>query len=117
MDGSNLQIVDWKYAAMGDRYFDLGNLAANTGLRGEAEETLLEAYFGDPADARRLALLHLMRFMSDFCESMWGVVQSAVSELDFDFAAYAAEHFERLRELGGHPDFDRWLKEVRRTRS
>ena len=26
-----------------------------------------------------------MRFMSDFRESMWGVVQSAVSELDFDF--------------------------------
>ena len=38
-----------------------------------------------------------MRFMSDFREAMWGVVQSAVSELDFDFDAYASEHFERLR--------------------
>ena len=27
-----------------------------------------------------------MRFMSDFREAMWGVVQQAVSELDFDFA-------------------------------
>ena len=35
--------------------------------------------------------------MSDFREAMWGVVQSAVSELDFDFADYAAKHFERLR--------------------
>jgi len=41
-------------------------------------------------------VLELMLFMSDFREAMWGVVQGAVSTLDFDFAAYAAEHFERL---------------------
>ena len=38
-----------------------------------------------------------MRFMSDFREAMWGVVQQGISELDFDFVAYAEEHFERLR--------------------
>ena len=43
--------------------------------------------------------------MSDFREAMWGVVQSAVSELDFDFAAYAAEHFERLRRTAGSSAF------------
>ena len=31
--------------------------------------------------------LRLMRFMSDFREAMWGVVQQAVSDLDFDFVA------------------------------
>ena len=45
--------------------------------------------------------LELMRFMSDFREAMWGVVQRRVSELDFDFDGYAAEHFERLRADGG----------------
>ena len=38
-----------------------------------------------------------MRIMSDFREAMWGVVQAAISELDFDFAGYADEHFERVR--------------------
>ena len=37
-----------------------------------------------------------MLFMSDFREAMWGVVQGAVSELDFDFGGYAAEHFARM---------------------
>ena len=44
-----------------------------------------------------LAALRLMRFMSDFREAMWGVLQGTLSDLDFDFAAYAAKHFERLR--------------------
>jgi len=46
-----------------------------------------------------------MRFMSDFREAMWGVVQSAVSELDFDFGTYATEHFERLRRTSDSEPF------------
>ena len=46
-----------------------------------------------------------MRFMSDFREAMWGVVQGAVSELDFDFAGYAAEHFERMERTAESPVF------------
>ncbi len=42
----------------------------------------------EPPDERRLATLRLMRFMSDFREAMWGVVQTVVSELDFDFDDY-----------------------------
>ena len=34
--------------------------------------------------------LTLMRFMSDFREAMWGVVQQGISELDVDFFAYAS---------------------------
>ena len=37
-----------------------------------------------------------MRYMSDFREAMWGVVQQALSDLDFDYRGYADEHFERL---------------------
>ena len=43
--------------------------------------------------------------MSDFREAMWGVVQSVVSELDFDFDAYAAEHFERMERTASEPGF------------
>ena len=46
-----------------------------------------------------------MRFMSDFREAMWGVVQQAVSALDVDFVAYADEHFERLEATAESPRF------------
>jgi thiamine kinase-like enzyme len=95
-DGERLRIVDWEYAGMGDRFFDLANFSINHELDAAQSETLLEAYFGDTR-SQDLEALELMRFMSDFREAMWGVVQTAVSELDFDFGGYAAEHFERLR--------------------
>ena len=103
-DGERLRIVDWEYAGMGDRFFDLANFSINHELDEAASEALLMAYVGEVRreDARALAL---MRFLSDFREAMWGVVQSAVSELDFDFVAYASEHFERLRRTAREPAF------------
>ena len=59
------------------------------------DQRLLSEYFGAQRE-RDLASLRLMRFMSDFREAMWGVLQSGISELDFDFAGYAAQHFERM---------------------
>jgi len=93
-DGSRLWLVDWEYAGMGDPFFDLGNFAVNHELDERRERELLDAYDGDAGD-EALAALHDMRFMSDFREAMWGVVQQAISDVDFDFVAYADEHFDR----------------------
>jgi thiamine kinase-like enzyme len=93
-DGSRLRIVDWEYAGMGDPFFDLGNFAANHDLNDDAERALLEAYSGDEGEEAQAAL-HDMRFMSDFREAMWGVVQQAISDVEFDFPEYADRHFER----------------------
>jgi thiamine kinase-like enzyme len=103
-DGERPWIVDWEYAGMGDPYFDLANFAVNNGLDEAGEAELLDAYGGGDPDA-----LALMRFMSDFREAMWGVVQQALSELDFDFVAYADEHFERMERTAGAPSFERAL--------
>ena len=103
-DGTRIRIVDWEYAGMGDRFFDLANFSINHELDATQSETLLSAYFGEVRTSHAQAL-ELMRFMSDFREAMWGVVQSAVSELDFDFDSYAAEHFERLDRTASSPAF------------
>jgi len=99
-DGTRTWLVDWEYAGMGDALFDLGNFAVNHELDESGESELLAAYGSN--DRRALVL---MRFMSDFREAMWGVVQLAISELDFDFSAYAEEHFERLARTSAEPRF------------
>jgi thiamine kinase-like enzyme len=107
-DGDHIRIVDWEYAGMGDVFFDLANFSINHELVEEEWRTLLAAYFGDLRDTD-VASLRLMRFMSDFREAMWGVVQQGVSELDFDFAGYAREHFERLARTAAEPAFRKAL--------
>jgi hypothetical protein len=47
--------------------------------------------------------------MSDFREAMWGVLQSGISELDFDFKGYAAKHFDRMERTAADAAFGRYL--------
>jgi thiamine kinase-like enzyme len=103
-DGTAMRIVDWEYAGMGDAFFDLANFAINHELDHAQSRMLLEAYAGEARAEDERALV-LMRFMSDFREAMWGVVQTAVSELDADFGAYASEHFDRLERTAASPAF------------
>jgi thiamine kinase-like enzyme len=91
-----IRLVDWEYAGMGNRWFDLGNFAVNNELGPAEEEAFVTAYLDAPPAPADLAALRLMRLMSDFREAMWGVVQVAISDLDFDFAGYATKHFDRL---------------------
>jgi thiamine kinase-like enzyme len=110
-DGASIRIVDWEYAGMGDVFFDLANFSINHEFGEEENGALLEAYFGERR-ARDVASLRLMRFMSDFREAMWGVVQQGISELDFDFVAYAGEHFDRLERTAAEPAFREALAAV-----
>jgi thiamine kinase-like enzyme len=107
-DGSIL-LVDWEYAGMGHRMFDLGNLSVNNDFDARADVRLLSAYFGEPPDGPQLAALALMRIMSDIREAAWGVVQAAISELPFDFDGYAAAHFSRMNEAASSPRFEELL--------
>jgi aminoglycoside phosphotransferase (APT) family kinase protein len=108
LDGDHTWIVDYEYAGMGDPFFDLGNLAVNNGLDDDAQAILLRAYFEDIRDVHR-ARLALMRIVSDFREAMWGVVQQAISKLDFDYVGYADKHFTRLLTNAGDDRLDGWL--------
>jgi thiamine kinase-like enzyme len=103
-----IRILDWEYAGMGDPYFDLANLAAQHAFRDEHDRLLLEAYFGE-ATPRGLARLKLMKCMSDFREAVWGMLQSGISNLDFDFRGYARKYFQRLTAGFGNSRVDEWL--------
>jgi amino acid transporter/thiamine kinase-like enzyme len=96
-EGHALRIIDWEYAGLGDRFFDLGNFAAHNQL-GEAEERLLlEFYFGE-ARPEHLRRLRLMRLVSDLREATWGYLQSALSKLRSpqDYLDYGRRFLDRF---------------------
>ncbi len=90
---------------MGDPFFDLANFSINHELDEERDALLLEAYFGEvrAEDARAL---ELMRFMSDFREAMWGVVQTRrLGSSTSTSPRMRREHFERLERTAAEPAF------------
>jgi thiamine kinase-like enzyme len=112
-DDGKIWIVDWEYAAEGDRYFDLGNFAVSNELGEQAEERLLGEYFGEPPSPGRLAAVRLMRFMSDFREAMWGLRQTGDSDSGVDFQDYSRKHFGRLERTASEPSFGEWIEQAR----
>lgn len=109
-------LLDFEYAGMNDRYFDLANLSVNCGLDPAADARLLACYEGR-VSARGLARLSLMKVMSEFREGMWAVVQQAISTLDTDFAGYAERRLSSAIALADAIDLERLLAVAAQPRS
>jgi thiamine kinase-like enzyme len=109
VDDARVLIVDWEYAGMGQAYFDLGNASVNNDFGEEDDERLLAAYLQREPSDRERGRLKLMRVLSDAREGAWGVLQAMVSELAFDFEAYAREHFERMSSAVEAARYEEWL--------
>ena len=104
-------LLDFEYAGMNDVFFDLGNLSVNGELSYDAEERLLNLYFGHITKAS-WARLQLMKMMSEFREGMWAVVQQAISTLDTDFVSYAHDRLGNCERLASRPEFEGWLADA-----
>lgn len=111
LDDGVIRILDWEYAGMGDEFFDLANFAVHHEFTDDQDQYLLECYFGEASEPR-FARLKLMKVMSDLREAMWGVVQTKLSKLDFNFQDYAGQHFERMKRTLNDARWGRWLEEV-----
>jgi thiamine kinase-like enzyme len=106
---NNIRVLDWEYAGMGDRCFDLANFAAHHDLDDAQIRTLRNAYFESPSE-KHFARLKLMQCMSDFREAMWGVLQQGISELDFDFQGYANQFFDKLAARVNDVRYAEWIQ-------
>lgn len=101
-DGKRLWLIDWDYAGFNSPLFDLANLASNNEFPESQERMLLEAYFGQPADADLWRRYHAMKCASLLREAMWSMVSELHSKLDFDFVRYTAENLDRFEKAHAH---------------
>lgn len=112
LTNSQLYILDWEYAGMGDKFFDLANFSDHHALTDELDAWMLRCYFHAAALPQQWAHLKIMKVVSDLREATWGLVQIGISKLDFDFRGYADKFFGRVMENVQNPLWKQWIKEV-----
>jgi len=110
-DGSKIWLIDYEYGGNNDPCFELGNVWSEAGLSLDQLEELMAAYDGRPL-RHRIARARLQGLMSKYGWTLWASIQSAVSDIDFDFWSWGMEKYDRaVAEFDG-ADFDRLLDEV-----
>ena len=106
-----LWVIDWEHGGMNDPFFDLGDFCVEHPLTTDEERFVLTAYCGG-MDEHRYARMMLHKLVVDLWWSMWAMVQSKVSKLEFEFYRYGTDRIARFSKNTAHPDFESWLKQV-----
>jgi thiamine kinase-like enzyme len=110
-DGDRIWLIDYEYSGNNDACFELGNVAGECGLDDDALAALVTAYYGRPRRSR-IARAKLYGLVSRYGWTLWGAIQHAASELDFDFWSWAMERYEGAAAGFSSPDFERLLADV-----
>ncbi len=113
-DGTQVRIVDWEYAGMGDACFDLANFAVYHSATDRDDEAILRAYFGAVAE-EAAARMKLLKIVAELREAAWylaaGIAMSAPTS---GFSGFAQTHFDRCRRALADPCLPGWVAQVRR---
>ncbi len=108
-DGERIWLIDYDYAGNNDAFFELGNTWTECGLDDEHLDELVTAYVGheDPA---LIARARLQATVSRYGWSLWGFIQAATNDDDFDFHGWGQERFDKAVADFRSPQLDSWLE-------
>ena len=104
-------LIDWEYGGMTDPYFDLGDFCTEHPFSSEEERLILTTYCGEMVEQRYYRML-LHKLTADLWWSIWAMIQSKLSSIDFDFHEYGMNRVRRFRTNAGQPDYERWIAGV-----
>jgi thiamine kinase-like enzyme len=110
-DGEQIRLIDYEYSGNNDPCFELGNTSTECEFPPERTAAYAEAYFGRSSRSL-LARVRLQALCSEYGWSLWGFIQGATSELDFDFYGWGLHRFEKAARTFTSPGFDRLVDEV-----
>jgi thiamine kinase-like enzyme len=95
-DGARLWLLDWDYAGFNSPLFDLANLSANNKLSPQADDTLLNAYWGNSIEPEDFYAFRCFKCASLLREILWSATSEQTSDVSFDFARYTDDYYARL---------------------
>lgn len=83
-----LYLIDWEYAGMAPRYYDIADMFQEILVPREAEKGIVEEYSNGLNFDRTLFLIDLFKPFPDIYWFLWSLIQLNISHIDFDYYTY-----------------------------
>ncbi len=93
-----LYIIDWEYAGMAPRYYDIADMFQEILVPREAEEKIVREYCQGRDYDRNLRYIDLFKPFPDIFWFLWSLIQLNISTIEFDFYDYGRKKYENARE-------------------
>ena len=110
-DGRPVKLLDFEYAANNDVAYELGVLFAEMFVSEDDSRRLVERYLGR-FDEQFFARVMISRMIADTKWGLWGLINNAVRNEEFDYYKYGAWKLYRTFLVSRHPDFENWLEQI-----
>jgi thiamine kinase-like enzyme len=95
---SSMYIIDWEYAGMAPRYYDIADMFQEILVPREAEKGIVAEYSkGDNFD-RNLYFIDLFKPFPDIYWFLWSLIQLNISKIEFDYYTYGKIKYENAIE-------------------
>ena len=91
---SPMYIIDWEYAGMAPRYYDIGDMFQEILVPREAEKRIVREYCEDKDFDKTLYLVDLFKPFPDIYWFLWSLIQLNISKITFDYYTYGKIKYE-----------------------
>ena len=91
---SPMYIIDWEYAGMAPRYYDIADMFQEVLVPREAETAIVAEYCAGVDFDRTLLFVDLFKPFPDIYWFLWSLIQLNVSKIAFDYYTYGKDKYD-----------------------
>jgi len=92
-----MYIIDWEYAGMSTRYYDLADMFQEILVPREAERQIIREYCEDRNFDKTLYHIDLSKPFPDIYWFLWSLIQLNISKITFDYYSYGKTKYENAQ--------------------
>jgi thiamine kinase-like enzyme len=93
-----LYIIDWEYAGMGPKYYDIADMFQEVLVPRDVELKIVESYCEGKDFNKALFYCDLFKPFPDIFWFLWSLIQKTVSTIEFDFYNYGRVKYENTQK-------------------
>ena len=93
-----MYIIDWEYAGMAPRYYDLADMFQEILVPRDVEKSFVDYYCEGKEFAKNLYLIDMFKPFPDIYWFLWSLIQQNISTITFDFYNYGRIKYENAQK-------------------